>query len=293
MKQYKFFWSLIVLIVLQQIILWILHWPGRLSIPFFTLLIFSGYQFVRFSIDVLQNRPFLGFISLLSSALLFQWAMKLIFTYYNVFIFTFIIICSIWIILNRRHSKDSLIKHKITQILVPLSFVSIVLIFLSDTLIFKTIEYKSSIPYNPYSEITWDDFKGTKRNIELTLKDRIDSAHAQIHSTFYYKINKVYNYPQVISISSMDPDKSWTVRYGDNLLNHEKTHFYISEYYSQKVNNLNDFPFLNQDIIVGAIESYYDSLTTMQNQFDKETFHGTDHHMEKLWENKVKNLIKR
>ena len=67
--------------------------------------------------------------------------------------------------------------------------------------------------------------------MDLNLTNKNDFAHAQISTTFYYKLNKVYNYPQVISISSMNPSKSWTSRFGLDLLNHERTHFYISEYH--------------------------------------------------------------
>ncbi|WP_156027134.1 hypothetical protein [Sporocytophaga myxococcoides] len=195
------------------------------------------------------------------------------------------------ILLLNRNIPDSELKDQIYKTLLPVAALSLVILCVSDTYLFKLFVGKTSKPYTDMSEIGWNDFQGSPIKEELNLDGHIAYADAQINSTFRFKVNEVYNYPRVISIPVIDTKKSWTSKYSESLLKHERVHSGISLYFSHRVNELNKYWTWQTESLIEKADQLHDSLIVTQKRFDRETLHGTIKSKEYEWEERITKLL--
>jgi len=291
MRDYKFIIIYFLTFVFTQLVLWIINWPGKVTMAIFIPFAFSVYQIIQFGVSVFRRKYFLGMINLLIFMLMFLWCIKIHFIFYNIGINFFLIGLSTVILLLKRNISDSELKDKIYKTLLPVAILSLVILCVSDTYLFKLFVGKTSKPYTDMSEICWNDFQGGSIKEKLNLDGYVAYADAQINSTFRFKVNEVYNYPRIISIAVIDTEKSWTSKYSESLLKHERVHSGISLYFSHRVNELNKYWTWQTESLIEKADQLHDSLIVTQEQFDRETLHGTVRNKENEWEERITKML--
>lgn len=143
--------------------------------------------------------------------------------------------------------------------------------------------------------LAWEDFLGTPSN-ESTY-------HASTNSglSYSYSLKAVGDeiHFKFVVESFFYPELSWVKLEGINadLLGHEQLHFDITELHARKLRKvLTAFtPRMNNEV-KRELESVYQKIERsrrqMQQQYDKETRHGTLQEVQERWERKIENELK-
>lgn len=155
--------------------------------------------------------------------------------------------------------------------------------FLIFTLFFSSENDPIKIPWNANQKLTWADFQGkpelrsgyvatTNSGISFSYSTRNGEVltNFEVHSYFY-------------------PETSWYIpsQVDQNILNHEQTHFDISELHARMLRKMiSEANFTKKikkeiDVIYKKVEI---SRREMQHNFDAETDHSKNKDKEKQWE---------
>ncbi|MCQ2208768.1 MAG: DUF922 domain-containing protein [Paludibacteraceae bacterium] len=152
-------------------------------------------------------------------------------------------------------------------------------------------EFADTAKYIPYSDtvvVTWNDFRGEESSTcaltycQVSLLSQIEGCNVVFDLKTY-----------------MVKEKSMKLKdhYGDELLNHEKAHFQITEIYSRymrkeiseiKLKELSD---INKEVNQ-IFNKYSKQSREFQILYDKETKHSQDKDKQRKWEKKVNSLLK-
>lgn len=137
--------------------------------------------------------------------------------------------------------------------------------------------------------IQWSDFKGTPKPVNHAV------AVTASGITFSYSTKKsdtqLIDYKVEIS-ADFYPHKSWCVRerVNNNILNHERLHFDITELHARKFRQRIDqrrFD-LNINREIEAIHQQINrELEAMQNKYDAETDHSQNIEKQQEWQSKI------
>ena len=137
--------------------------------------------------------------------------------------------------------------------------------------------------------LEWSDFKGTPKPVDHAV------AVTASGITFSYATKKsdtrLIDYRVEIS-ADFYPEKSWCVkeRVNNNILNHERLHFDITELHARKFRKRIDqtrFD-LNINRQIEAIHDQINSeLEAMQNKYDEETNHSQNIEKQKEWQSRI------
>ncbi len=146
-----------------------------------------------------------------------------------------------------------------------------------------------TLHWNVNRKLKWADFQGVQN-------DSVNEAVSTCSISYHYCCDTDIYYKFIIC-NVFYKKKSWVkngCQNADNL-NHEQTHFNISEYYSRKLRNeLRTHKFTSKDEIL--INVIYDNiiyeLKQTQKKYDIETTHlKFDKVTQKKWDKKVTKLI--
>lgn len=207
----------------------------------------------------------MGTLALLGALLSFNIYLKIDYTYYNL-LFTILLIVGSFLTYRK-------LKPTFEFQLCPRSFLlfltglNLIAATISDRLILKWICERSEVSWG--EKITWNDFHGPAE---------WDTEYAAaISSRYMYKINKVYNYPQVIGLTMMDPEASWFKPdiCDKDVLAHEQLHFDLSEVYTRKLTDSLAFNWARPiEEAEGIVEHFTKALDEAQAQYDSISNHS-------------------
>ena len=259
--------------------------------PLVVVALFTLYH-VALLIVALWNRKFrLALLCLLIASLLLFLPLKITFVFYNIFVQIFLIIMSIFILKKWWNTCDLILYHKTHFILLPIVGLNVIILFMDNTFIFKIANSPEKFT-SGISMVTWNNFQGKILNDTISMNDSVRYATSRIEADIWYRINIVYNYPQVVTFSYMEPQKSYTRSYDLNLLEHEKTHLRIAEIYSRRISLLNNNWPTHTNPLTDSIGSIMQSYNNAQKKFDKATMHGMIKNEELAWEKAMVELLK-
>lgn len=144
------------------------------------------------------------------------------------------------------------------------------------------------IVWNEYRPLTWDDFKGKRR------EDAAGDAGTvvQIKAKPYMVKNKVnFDVSAVFVIN-----KSWADAQTKELLAHEQLHFDIAELYARKIRKviaaLSEAGEDNVKIYNRAIQKLLRESNEIDIQYDLETLHGAMLKKQAEWTKEIKSELK-
>lgn len=257
--------------------------PGKVAWLIFIPWIFAISSVFGFLIKGLSSSTW-EFRYILVTILYLVFPQKILFTYYNVFVVIAFLIVTYYLLMKSTF-KVSRLKGRLTALLI----FNLSLIAVPDTLILKYI--KSAENTLCSTKLSWNDFTGHE-------PDDIGEMDARISSDIFWRYNRLYNYPQVISISIMEKSNSWVRpdskdEHG-NLLDHEQLHFDITEWtrreFQDSVNSM-FYPTLSE---TSSIYEHYKKLRVeRQSQYDKESNHGIDFIGQIKWNKAVNSQLNR
>lgn len=144
------------------------------------------------------------------------------------------------------------------------------------------------IDWSSARKLTWNDFKGkpdpTSPNAALT-NSGINVEFGFNDKKFTHSIRCRFN-----------TEKSWGRIKNDYILNHEQGHFDITEIHARLLHKeLSAYEF-NPKTVNKDINSIYDGVmklhVTAQKNYDIETNHSLDSTQQKLWDNKIAEMLK-
>ncbi len=149
------------------------------------------------------------------------------------------------------------------------------------------------IEWSQNNKLTWADFKGKPEEAAFF----VASTNSGLHFSYTYNTNN----NKITAASSVSciffPDKSWYKpgKVNDKILEHEQTHFDISELFARKLRKkLANFRFTKN--IKTEMEKLYKGneieRQAMQAKFDKESDHSKIAKSEKQWETFVALQLK-
>lgn len=141
-----------------------------------------------------------------------------------------------------------------------LLLINLILVFTSDSFLIKH-SFRDKIGWT--NNISFDKFK----------VDTIINKHAaEISTGFYSIVNKVYNYPPAIVVSTMTPKESWVRQESKNNkydLYHEQYHFNITEFIRLKLSDsINNYWFIDNSKIDSIIKYFGLYKNKLQNDYD-------------------------
>lgn len=149
------------------------------------------------------------------------------------------------------------------------------------------------IDWSERRKLTWADFKGEPQESAFYVATTNSGLHFTYTST---NTNNVITVKSVVT-SIFFSDKSWYKpgKVNDKVLQHEQTHFDISELFARKLRKkLANFKFTNN--IKSEMETLYKGneieRQAMQARFDKETDHSKIEIVEEQWETFVALQLK-
>lgn len=241
----------------------------ELYIPLYLPILFGLIYFIKSFVKLIERNKIELTNLVIITLLYFQTSLKIFYIYYNLFITLILIIVSLYFI-YKFWTKLKL-SNKFTTILLILT--NSILFFTSDNYILGKLNEFSYSGQPWIRNVTWNDFEG----------EQIDSSKysALISTSLNYKINRVYNYPQAIVISTMDKKMSWKRESispnNAKLLKHEQGHFDIAELQTRLANdsikNIWPSKTIELDSIINYFRKRHESFT---DDYDKYTRHSLD-----------------
>lgn len=168
------------------------------------------------------------------------------------------------------------------KMLVSISIVAILISMLWD---FNFLRFATAIEHKNWQEITLADFKGLKRPIQ-TLEGNTEFAF--ISSTI-----DVAKKGETVKVRALfHPCRSYVFDryiYAPGLLEHELTHFHITEYHARLLRKNISNGHLNLAI---AEERIIEQENEMQKSYDYDTYHGQLNGKQIEWQNRLDSLLK-
>jgi len=151
------------------------------------------------------------------------------------------------------------------------------------------------IPWDPEYKLTWNDFQGVKVDSidgkAATMAD-VDVKYIYVEDSLTIKI-----YNNFISNLSFVDNTAFQL-FNDSLpdlLEHEQIHFDIAEIHARLMRKrlllAAKSDSANVDLYGRVIESVYDELDKMHDEFDRRTAHGIVKFRQKLWVLKVDSAL--
>lgn len=146
-----------------------------------------------------------------------------------------------------------------------------------------TVVAQKGIVWQENSPLEWKDYKGKVpiSNMAATTACQIKLDISCFEDVFTYTITAV-----------MMPEKSWVKKNlaDDNLLKHERLHFDISELYARKIRAA--FANVRTDchhfeVYDKIMDNLIKEMNIVQQQYDKDTEHGTIYAPHELWYSKI------
>ncbi len=208
---------------------------------------------------------------------------KFIFIYYN-FLFHLLVIISGFIMIVLK-------KNQVNKLLDRLTF--LVVINLVVLLIPSILWFHYTLPEDVKvwtDNIKWTDFQGTRPS-------NAKKYGAQISTEIYWKYNRCYNTPRVLTITVMRKSNSWasalSAKYNsNNLLNHEKIHFDITEWTRREFKDSLDNADRLSKITMENIHEYFIELNNnRQDDYDNESEHGKNLEGQEKWNQKLNEFL--
>ena len=153
---------------------------------------------------------------------------------------------------------------------------------------------EEKMKWNKGKLLNWKDFRGTPSKSQ----DFVASTNSGISLGFSSKTSNGVSTYSIAIDSYFYPDRSW-FRPGivdDYILKHEQTHFDISEIYARLLRK--KLAVLDQldPAYKLKVEQIYNhnekERAAFQSDFDRETSHSKNPEEERVWEQKVTNLLK-
>lgn len=214
-----------------------------------------------------------------AAILYFMLSTKLLFTFYN-FLFHLLIIISGFTLIVKKNNQTTNLIDRITFLLV----INLIVFLIPSISLFHYFRPADEKIWN--NKIEWIDFKGV-------VPDNTENYGAKISSEFYWKYNKFYNTPRVLTVSVMNKSESWasavSAKYNsNNLLNHEKIHLDITEWtrreFKDSLDNVNK---LSKKNIQNIYEHFIELNKTRQDDYDNDSEHGKNSEGQKIWNEKL------
>lgn len=158
---------------------------------------------------------------------------------------------------------------------------------------FQSGEENGAIEWHAKRKLVWDDFKGkTPSNSQNHAQSwvGIDFFGKCVANKFVFEVTAVFNM-----------DSSWVVEYKntERLLKHEQGHFDIAEIFARKLRKrLGEIkqPCSNMDntelLIQKLTKNNKIRLLSEQDDYDRETRHGSRKNRQKKWQEKISNRLK-
>jgi len=153
---------------------------------------------------------------------------------------------------------------------------------------FRSGDNTEWIAWNHTQTLSWDDFRGTP--------DAGNDHDAQSQCVLDASLEGSANDMTIRVSAYFIPGRSWTrVKSDFQLLRHEQLHFDITELHARALRKRLSQAFRkNQNPEAIFEESFHElqgEMHAMQERYDLETGHGTDHRAQKAWEMKIDTLL--
>lgn len=153
---------------------------------------------------------------------------------------------------------------------------------------FNSIDSYSQIQWDSSLSITWSNFKGKPLNrmseFKATTLSFVESEYGSHDTCFFYNVRTLF-----------DEIKSWYVDTTNELLEHERGHFNISEIYARKIRKflkINLRKGVPDDEIRKGIDELLKLKVKYQDLYDKETNYSQNLFKQKCWELKIAKQLK-
>lgn len=164
----------------------------------------------------------------------------------------------------------------------------IILFFLS----FLPQEHETKLLWDEDRKLTWQDFRGTPdRSIGF-----VASTNTGINFGYSYTLSNGEVSVEYSVESFFNPQKSWFIQgqISQHILNHEQTHFDISELHARMLRKRLDSKRFTKNV-KSEIERIYLQMESqrkaMQKKFDQQTDHSRNVEKEIQWEDRVAKLL--
>lgn len=210
--------------------------------------------------------------------------LKIFYSYYNV-LFSLVLLAVYASFFFKKKRPKSPLKN----------FIFHMLLFLNILLLMIPAKYllvghsQEHILWKP--NITWEEF--SSKNIDTS------TIGAEIYTYFGGYPNRVYNYPQAVVFATMSTTKSWKnenrkSRGNRFLLTHEQKHFDITQVFTEKAQDSIHKVFgKNSKEIQQLVNYFIEKEDSFQNEYDSLTAHGTNVEVQKIYNKKIANLLKK
>lgn len=263
-----------------SITLKLIEMPGARSPPIIIPFLFSIINILVFLLKGIKKSKWEAKY-LLISFLYFTISLKLFYIYYNIFIPIILVAISVYVLMNQEFSSE-----RIKSRLHLLTIIVTLLIFIPDISIFKFYQPTDRKIWG--DDIEWEDFEGPKPS-------DINNRLSRVSFTISYEYNRAYNYPNLISVTTMVKSLSWIKPGYDNndLLEHERLHVDICEVIrNQFEDSVKSIENKDSTKIYETYKSYLVKNKKMQVEYDSITNHGLDSIEQAKWNKKIKILLK-
>lgn len=147
---------------------------------------------------------------------------------------------------------------------------------------------EEKIAWDANRPLTWEDFRGVPNRADSF----VASTNSGISFSFSFSERNGVAIIQYTVVSNFYPDLSWyrPERVTQYILEHEQTHFDISELHARKLRKALSSLTHDRNFKEKAEEIYNrleDERRTMQTQYDKESDHSNVKELEFQWRNRV------
>lgn len=160
------------------------------------------------------------------------------------------------------------------------TFIFSFLLFPQDT--------SEKIIWSENQKLTWEDFRGKP----VSSLGFVASTHTGINFDYSFSIEEREVNVEYSVENFFIPEKSWFIpgKVSQNVLNHEQTHFDISELHARILRKRMSSRKFSKKVKT-EIETIYIQVEAqrkaMQKKFDVETEHSQNIEKEKLWEQRI------
>lgn len=252
-------------------------WPGQIGWLIIIPVVFSIINLFSFITNGIRKSLW-DWKYFLIALLYFMISLKVEFRYYNLLVCLLIVLTSFYI-LKFRDFKISKLRYR----LISLTIINILLIVLPDISLFKYIHASDNINWG--DKLEWNDFQGS----EPSENDEMD---ARIDSDIYWKFNRMYNFPRIISLAIMEKSNSWVrLEYNDyegNLLKHEQLHFDITEWTRREFqDSLYNLEIIDDEIVYDIYNYFHKVELQRHAEYDSISNHGIDFIGQIKWNKRV------
>lgn len=266
------------LIFVFHLILRLFNIPGSVFFLIVIPIIFACINLVGFLLKRIKTHQW-NFDYIILTLLYLLPAIKLLFTYYNFLFHLILIAIGITVIIYKKSPVINLRKR-----LISLLVINLFVLLIPANILFN---YTRSIDEKIWgNKIKWTDFQGE----EPANKKKYA---AMINSEFYYKYNRCFNIPRVLTITVMNKSYSWAsavfAKYNtNNLLNHEKIHFDISEWTRREFkDSIDNVDRISEKDIYEIYKHFKELKDTRQVNYDNDSDHGKNPEGQKRWSDKL------